>query len=155
VLNASALKDAYLVAGLSEDQIAQIAAIATVRTYNSGQALTRIGDDCLEVFIILSGNVKVTSHDGDLLGEAGANSVVGEMGLVDGLPANAHVTCAGPVSVAAINIPELRRLANQNRDWGFVMLANLCRVMAARLRQTNARIDELCDLTTESWEHAL
>ena len=155
MVEVSALKDAYLVAGLNDAQIAQIAAITNVRTYNSGQSLTRIGDPCAELFVILSGNVKVTSHDGDLLGEVGANSVVGEMGLVDGLPANAHVTCVGHVSAAAINIPELRKLANQNRDWGFVMLSNLCRVMSGRLRQTNARIDELCDLTSEPWEHSL
>lgn len=154
MVEVSALKDAYLVAGLTNDQIAQIAAISNVKVYNSGQSLTRVGDASTDLFVILSGNVKVTSNDGDLLGEVGANSVVGEMGLVDGLPANAHVTCVGHVSAIAISIPELRRLANQNRDWGFVMLSNLCRVMSSRLRQTNARIDELCDLTTEPWEHS-
>ncbi|MBC8065611.1 MAG: Crp/Fnr family transcriptional regulator [Chlorobia bacterium] len=155
MVETSALKDAYLVTGLKEEEAAQIAAIATVRTYRSGEALTKTGDAAKEVFIILSGNVKVTTDDGDLLGEVGANSVVGEMGLVDSYPANANVTCVGAVCVAAISTLELRRLMGQNRDWGFVILSNISRVMAGRLRQTNARIDELTDLTTEPWQHSL
>lgn len=153
----SALKDAYLVAGLADNQIEQIAAITSVRAFSSGYALTRIGDPSNDVFIILSGSVRVTTDDGDLLGEVGANSVVGEMGLVDALPANANVTSVGPVSVAIIGTAELRKLLNQNRDWGFILLSNICRVMSGRLRQTNARIDELSDsvAATQPWQHSL
>src|SRR5688572_4938181 len=100
MVETSALKDAYLVAGLKEEEVAQVAAIANVKTCRSGETLTRIGDAATEILIILSGNVRVTTDDGDLLGEVGANSVVGEMGLVDARPANANVTCVGPVCVA-------------------------------------------------------
>jgi len=155
MVETSALKDAYLVAGLKEEQIAQIAAIATVNSYQSGEALTRIGEPSASLFIVLSGSVRVTTHDGDLLGEVGTNSVVGEMGLVDALPANANSTCIGPVCAAVISMAELRRIMSQNREWGFVILSNVSRVMAARLRQTNARIDELADLATEPWAHAM
>lgn len=155
MVETSALKDAYLVAGLKEEEAAQIAALATIRTYRSGEALTKSGDASNDVFIIMSGHVKVTTNDGDLLGEVGANSVVGEMGLVDSRPATANVTCVGPVSAAAVSTLELRRLMGQNRDWGFIVLSNICRVMAGRLRQTNARIDELSDLATEPWHNSL
>lgn len=151
----SALKDAYLVAGLKDEEIAQVAALANIKLYRSGDCMIQVGDASTELFIILSGNVKVTTHDGDLLGEAGANSVIGEMGLVDALPSNGNVSCVGPVSAAVIPMADLRRIMSQNRQWGFVMLSNISRVLSGRLRQTNARIDELCDLTTEHWEHSL
>ena len=83
------------------------------------------------------------------------NSVVGEVGLVDARPRTANVTCVGPVSAAVIPTPDLRRLLNQNRQWGFIVLSNIARVLASRLRQANARIDELTDLTTEPWTNAL
>lgn len=155
MVETSALKDAYLVAGLKESEVAQVAALANVKLYNSGDCVTKLGDPSNDLYIILSGKMNVTSADGDLLGEVGTNSVVGEMGLVDALNANANVTAVGPVSAAVIPTAELRRLMSQNRDWGFLMLSNISRVMAGRLRQTNARIDELCDLTSEPWEHSL
>ena len=155
MVEVSALKDAYLVAGLKDEQIAQVAALATIKLYSSGACLAQIGEPLTDLFIILSGTVKVTTHDGDLLGEVGANSVVGEMALVDALPSNGNVTAVGQVSAAAIPMANLRRLMAQNREWGFVILSNVSRVMAGRLRQTNARIDELCDQTVEPWDHSL
>lgn len=155
MVETSTLKDAYLVAGLKDEEIAQVAALANVKLYRSGDCIAQVGDASSELFIILSGSVKITTQDGDLLGEAGPNSVIGEMGLVDAQPCNGNVACVGPVSVAAIPMAELRKLMSRNRDWGFVMLSNISRVLAARLRQTNARIDELCDLTEEHWEHSL
>lgn len=151
----SALKDAYLVAGLKEDELAQVAALANVRSYNSGQRLMEIGDVAKELFVILSGSVVVTTHDGDRLGEVGANSVIGEMGLVDAMPANAYVTCMGSVCVATFNTADLRKLMSQNKGLGFVILANVARVLSSRLRQTDARIDELCDQAEQPWDHCV
>jgi len=44
---------------------------------------------------------------------------------------------------------------NANREWGFVVLANLSRVLAGRLRVANDKIDELYDKTTDTWDNAL
>jgi len=155
MLDPSVLKDAFLVAGLTPDQIAQVAAIGKVTTYGSGQALVEIGGTSEELFVILSGDVRITTHDGDLLGDVGANSVVGEVGLVDGGPRTANATCNGPVSAAVFPIPELRRLMVQNRDWGFTVLANVSRLLAGRLRKLNSRVDELSDAAEEPWGNAL
>ncbi len=155
MVDVTALKNTYLVAGLSDEEIAQVATLATVRTYQSGQSLTRSGDAPNEVFVILSGNLVVTSDDGDRLGEIGVNNVVGEIGLVDASPRTAHVNCVGIVTTAVFSTPDLRKLMSQNRHWGFIMLSNISRVMASRLRQSNARIDELSDLAAEPWNNAM
>jgi len=155
MVEVSALKDAYLVAGLKDEEIGQVAALATIKLYRPGDCLAASGTPSTELFIILSGSVRITTNDGDLLGEVGVNSVVGEMGLVDALPVNGNVTAVCQVSAATILMTDLRHLMSQNRQWGFTMLSNVSRVMAGRLRQTNARIDELADLTTEPWAHAM
>lgn len=151
----SVLKDAYLVSGLAADELAQVASIATVKLFQSGQSLTNCGDPADDLLVILSGRVSVTTQDGDLLGEIGSNSIVGEIGLVDAKPCAANVTSIGPVSAAVFSNQELRRLMSHNRQWGFTMLANISRLMAARLRQSNARVDELCDLTDQPWQHPM
>lgn len=155
MVEASALKNTYLVAGLDDAAIAQIGAISKIHSYNSGRSLIGIGDPADELFVILSGRVQITTADGDELGTIGEGSVAGEMGLVDAMSATANVTCMGPVSAVVIPIHELRRLMNQNRDWGFVMLANIGRVMSDRLRKTNARVDQLSDQVAVPWENAL
>lgn len=149
----SALKGAYLVAGLKDEEIAQIAALALIKLYRSGECILTEGSPSNELFILLSGKVSVTTNDGDLLGEMGPGCLLNEIGLVDALPANGNVSCIGPVSAAAIPMGELRKLMSRNREWGFVMLSNVSRVLAGRLRQTNARIDALCDLTEKHWDH--
>jgi CRP-like cAMP-binding protein len=151
MVDSAALKNAYLVAGLNDDQIGQIASLASIRNYSSGQSLACIGQPSDEVYVILSGNLRVMSQDGDLLGEVGTNSVVGEIGLVDASPRTANVVSNGPVSAAVLPTDSLRKLMVQNRECGFVMLANISRVMAGRLRQLNARVDELSDLAVEPW----
>jgi hypothetical protein len=44
---------------------------------------------------------------------------------------------------------------SQNKALGFVILANVARVLSSRLRQTDARIDELCDETAQPWDHCV
>jgi CRP-like cAMP-binding protein len=149
------LKGTYLVAGLNDDQMAQVNRLAQIHMYHSGHELCRIGEPADTLYVVLNGTLAVTTGDGDKLGEIGTNSVVGEIGIVDVRTRTANVTCVGPVSVAAISIDQLRALMNENRDWGFLILANLARVLAVRLRQADARIDELADKASDQWTNAL
>ncbi len=155
MVEATSLKGTYLVSGLGEDAMAQIAAISQVQTYSSGRCLIQIGDPADKFFVILSGRIRVTTSDGDELGQIGEGSILGEMGLVDAQNSTANATCVGHVSAIVIPIPEMRQLMNQNRAWGFVVLANISRVMSDRLRKTNARVDLLSDHVGDLWDNAL
>lgn len=149
------LRDTYLVVGLADGQIAQIAEIAELKTFASGQALARIGEEATELFVVIDGNAIVTTQDGDRLGEIGKGSLIGEIALVDARPRTANVVAIGAMAVVAIPIAPLRKLMNEHRDWGFVVLANISRVLAMRLRQADATIDALADKATDVWTHAL
>lgn len=149
------LKGTYLVAGLTDEQMDQVAQLAQLHMFPSGHLLCRIGDPADTLFVVLNGTLSVTTADGDKLGEIGANSVVGEIGIVDVRQRTANVTCVGSVSVAAIPIDGLRKLMNDNREWGFLILANLARVLAVRLRHADARIDDLSDKVGDAWTHCM
>ncbi len=148
------LKGTYLVAGLSDEQIAQVAEIAELRPYASGQALARIGEEAVNLFVVIEGNLIETTADGDRLGEISKGSIIGEIALVDARPRTANVVSIGQVSVAAIPISDLRKLMNANREWGFIILSNIARVLAMRLRHADATIDELADKSSDVWTHA-
>jgi glutaminase len=149
------LKGTYLVAGLTDEQMSEVARLAQLHMFPSGHVLCRIGDVADTLYVVLNGTLAVTTADGDKLGEIGANSVVGEIGIVDTRQRTANVTCVGAVTVAGIPIDALRALMNANRQWGFLILANLARVLAVRLQQADARIDDLADKAGDTWTNAL
>ncbi|MEQ1824033.1 MAG: cyclic nucleotide-binding domain-containing protein [Fimbriimonadaceae bacterium] len=155
MLDPAVLKGSYLVAGLDDVQIQSVASLAELKHYASGHLLAKIGEAADVMFVVIGGNLTVTTHDGDKLGEIATGSVVGEIALVDARPRAANVVCVGPVSVAVFPVDKLRMLMNQNRDMGFLMLANIARVLAARLRNADAIIDQLADGVGDVWTNAL
>jgi CRP/FNR family cyclic AMP-dependent transcriptional regulator len=148
------LKGTYLVAGLDDVQIASVAGLSILRHFPSGHLLAKIGEAADVMFVVIGGSLTVTTHDGDKLGEIHTGSVVGEVALVDARPRAANVVCVGPVTVAEISIDQLRKLMNKDRDMGFLMLANISRVLATRLRNADAMIDQLADAVGDAWTHA-
>jgi len=148
-------KKNYLVIGLNDDQVAEIAALAKLRRMVAQETLIRAGDPGGDFFVILDGRVNVLTPDGDKLSEVGPGSVLGEISLVDAGPRTATVIAIGLVDVAVIPATDLRRYMSTNRDLGFTVLANLSRVLAGRLRLANEKIDELYDKATDAWDHAL
>lgn len=145
----------YLVVGLTDDQIQEIADLATMRRLLAGETLVRAGDQSSDLYVILSGHLLVMTPDKEKLNEVGPGSVIGEISLVDARPRTADVQAKGFVDVAVIPADALRQKMSHNREWGFVVLANIARVMAGRLRQANQKIDELYDKTTDLWQNAL
>lgn len=148
-------KKNYLVIGLPEDAIHQLADLADYRVETAGSVLVQKGSQSGDLFVVLDGDVTITTGDGDLLGKAGPGSVFGEIALVDDQPRSANVVCPGLTAVARFPAKELRSFMAKNREIGFVMLANLARLLAFRLRNTTTNYDELRDKIRDPWEHSI
>ncbi|MEQ1831272.1 MAG: cyclic nucleotide-binding domain-containing protein [Pirellula sp.] len=155
MVEASALKNTYLAAGLTDEQLAIVGAMARVDTHPSGYLLAKRGDLAEEMYLLLAGEIVVTTGDGDKLGDIKAGGVVGEIALVDACPRAANVVSRTPITVAAWNIRELRKAMMEDREWGFLLLANVARVIATRLRQADEMIDTISDNVGDKWDHAM
>lgn len=151
---AEAFKRNYLVCGLPEEAISEVWAMARCENHLARETLIRINEKSGDLFVILDGQVKVMTADGDVLAEPGPGSVLGEMSLVDDRPRSAEVVCVGLTKVARIPAKELRAYMNAKRDVGFIILANLARVLSGRLRLADAKIDMLCD-GDDAWKNSL
>ncbi len=145
----------YLVYGLGDDMIQEVAEFATVEIKTAGEDLIRFGERSGDLFVILDGRVNILSQGGDKLAEVGPGAVIGEIALIDDQPRSANATCVGLVKAARIPAKELRTYMNTNRQVGFTMLANLARVLCFRLRQTDQKLDALMDKVTDPWQNAL
>ena len=152
---ADVFKKNYLVSGLSEATIEEIAGFAEYGCKLAGEVLMDKGEKSSDLFVILDGTVFIYTDKGDKLAECGPASVLGEVALVDAGPRSAVAVCKGKVAYARFPSKELRAYMTANKDAGFVMLANLSRVLTMRLRTTNAGLESLRDKTSDPWENSI
>ncbi|HSI72638.1 MAG TPA: cyclic nucleotide-binding domain-containing protein [Fimbriimonas sp.] len=141
----------YLVVGLPEEEVARVAELAEFCIAYPGRALIEQGAANADLLIILDGVVEVHSRTGTLLGERGPCSVIGEIALVDNQPRSASVTAKGTVSYALLKAEALRRFMGQNPKIGLLMLSNLARVLAMRLREASSTIEDLDGKVGDPW----
>lgn len=155
MLDAAVIRQTYLATGLTDEQLKKIASLADVRNHPSGYVLARQGEPADEMYVVLNGEVRVTTQDGDLLGVVQAGNIVGEIALVDARPRAANVICNGACTLAAFNIKALRQAMLADKDMGLIVLANIAGVLAARLRHADQMIDHLTDKSIDPWALAL
>jgi len=144
----------YLVFGLPDDRIDEIASIASFETRMPQDLICRKGEKCGDLLVVLDGRVNITSENGEKLAEIGPGAVIGEVALVDDQPRSANAVCINAVHFARLPARELRSYMVQNKDVGFHMLANLARVLSTRLRTTDAVIDDLAGKNRDPWDFA-
>ncbi|MCW5935934.1 MAG: cyclic nucleotide-binding domain-containing protein [Fimbriimonadaceae bacterium] len=144
----------YLVYGLPDDKIDELIELASFETKLANEDICRRGEKGCDLFVVLDGTVTITSLNGEKLAEIGPGSVIGEVALVDDQPRSANAVCKSAVHYARLPARELRNYMVTHKDVGFHMLANLSRVLSARLRQTDAVVDELAGKQRDPWDFA-
>lgn len=152
--NLDAFKRNYLCAGLSEEVVKEIAGLAEIVDARPNQTIIEKGDKSGDLLIIIQGTVNIMTKKGDKLGSAGPGSVLGEVALVDDNPRSADAVCVTPVKYARLPAQDLRRYMAQKKDAGFIMLANLARVLSMRLRNSDQVMEDLRAKTEDPWKFA-
>lgn len=148
-------KKNYLVHGLPDASIDEIAALAECDGGLANDVLVQKGETSGDLFVILDGTVNILTPAGDKLTEVGPGAVLGEVALVDAGPRSATAVCKGQVHFAKLPAKELRAYMAKNKDAGFVMLANLARVLSMRLRNTSVAVEDLRAKADDPWKGSL
>jgi len=147
-------KKNYLVYGLSDEAITEIANLGKLETCMSRETLIVRGSRNADLFVVLDGKLDVFTSTGDVLTSVGGGAVLGEVALVDDQPRSADAVCNGTVQVLRLPAKELRSYMWNNKEAGFVMLANLCRVLSARLRSADVTLEDLMGKAGDPWKLA-
>jgi len=150
-----ALRRSLLVYGLNPAQTEAIAAMGQKVCFTAGEHMIQLGSREADLYVITDGHVNVLTHDNDKLAEIGPGGIVGEISFVDAGPRHAHVVAAGFLTAIRFPAKELRRHLCHDREAGFLVLTNLARLLASRLRNADGRVDELMDIEHDVWKHAL
>ena len=136
------LSEQPLLAGLSGEELAGLAAIATIGHYKAGEKIVAAGDTASSLFFLRSGAVHVTLPDGVRLATLTAGTAFGEMALLE-THRSADVTADMAASAYEIPLRDFERFRRQHPHAGERIMRNLAQLLADRLIVANTRIDLL------------
>ena len=136
------LSEQPLLAGLSPQELTQLASTGAVRHYRSGETIISAGDPAISIFFLRSGAVHVTLPDGVRLATLTAGTAFGEMALLEPIR-SADVRADLTATAYEIPLGEFERFRKQNPRAGEHIMRNLAQLLADRLIVANARVDLL------------
>jgi glutaminase len=136
------LSEQPLLAGLSAEEIAGLAALGTMRSYRSGERIIAAGDPATSLFFLVGGVVHVTLPDGVRLATLTAGTAFGEMALLEN---HRSANVSSDVSATALELPlrDFERLREKHPHTGERIMRNLAQLLADRLIVANTKVDLL------------
>lgn len=139
------LRENSLFADIPDSVLRDIVALATPMTAYNGQTLIEEGDDSRDLFILLAGKVKIqiesiTPYVEIGITKLGVGEVIGEMALLQNGPRCATVVAVEACELARIPAGSLQELMGRNPHAGVLLMRNLARILADRLRGMNRRM---------------
>jgi CRP-like cAMP-binding protein len=126
---ASALAGVPLFAGISDESMERLAAVAGEQDFGAGQFIVRQGQVGTGLYVILSGSVKVL-RGADELAHLRAGEFFGELSVIDQQPRNASVQAAEPTQVLALASWDLLGLLEGDPQ----LSLNMIKSLVARIR---------------------
>jgi serine/threonine protein phosphatase PrpC/CRP-like cAMP-binding protein len=124
---------------LSYQELVRVVNITDVREFEAGEAVVSEGEEGDELFIVLTGEVKV--HSGETtITELGSGQHFGEMALVDKAYRSASVTAEHPSKLLAIKRRDFFDIVRKDHDVAVKLLWSFLGVLAQRLRSTSREL---------------
>jgi glutaminase len=136
------LSEQKLLAGLSADELASLATLGTITTYQPGQRIIAAAEPATSLFFLRSGVVHAKLPEGIRLATLTAGMAFGEMALVEA-PHTADVLADGVATVLELPLHDFQRFRDQHPRAGERIMRNLAQMLADRLAVANTRVNLL------------
>jgi glutaminase len=141
-LEATELSEQSLLAGLTDEELTDLASLSEIRTYQTGERIIASGDVANSLFFLRSGVVHVTLPDGIRLATLTAGMPFGEMALLE---PRRSADVVADMSATGYEIPlrDFERFRKQHPRAGERIMRNLAQLLADRLILANAKVNLL------------
>ena len=129
---------------LGEGRLKEVMKMVTIRDYKKRETVIKQGefDQCM--FFLMKGKLSVQVDDVEVNIIKDANTVFGEMGVIDTLPRSATVQVRQPSRCLALDISFIDRLEGTSKLAVQAFFYKMFyEVLVQRLRETNGRIADL------------
>ncbi len=134
------LSEQPLLAGLSPEELTDLASIGTVRQYKAGEKIISAGDPATSLYFLRSGAVHVTLPDGVRLATLTAGMPFGEMALLEP-HRSADVLADMSATAVEVVLKDFERFRKQHPRAGEHVMRNLAKLLADRLIIANTKVD--------------
>jgi CRP/FNR family cyclic AMP-dependent transcriptional regulator len=124
------LSNVPLFAGISDESMARLAAVAGEQDFAAGQFIVRQGQVGTGLYIIVSGSVDVLHGADDVVATLQAGEFFGELSVIDQQPRSASVQAKEGTAVLALASWDLLSLLEADN----ALALNLINVLVARVR---------------------
>lgn len=146
-MNLELLKKTAIFADLDEGELARIAEICQDQTFKSGEVIFKEGDAGNRLFVIASGEVRISrtipGSGEEALAILKAGACFGEMSVFDRSERSTDAISNGPSTIVTISRPDFELVLDFNRDLAFKVLWSVVRLLSSRLRATNDNLRSL------------
>lgn len=150
MVTVDSLKRVEILIGLTDEQLARVAAICETKTYGDQDIIVRVNEPSDEIYVIHKGSAEVVLSGGHVTAESlaapgpravismGQGQIFGEMALIDMGPRSATVRCTGnKTELYVIHRDDFIRLCEQDSDLGYKVMRNLAADLSFKLRHRN------------------
>ena len=125
--------------GLSNDQVQAIVDVGNLIELEERRVLCHEGDASTAFFILLSGGLKVRAGE-VALGKIRAVDVVGEMGVITGMPRSATLEVEEAARLIVIDKDDFAALLADDYCMAAIVYRKLVDVLCHRLRESNVQL---------------
>src|SRR5436190_3074659 len=136
------LSEQPLLAGLTPEELTDLASIGAVRHYKAGEKIISAGDAATSLYFLRSGAVHVTLPDGVRLATLTAGMPFGEMALLEP-HRSADVLADMSATAVEVALRDFERVRKQHPRAGEHVMRNLAKLLADRLIVANIKVDLL------------
>lgn len=135
------LKQVMIFRDLDDTELAQVAEVCKEEQFVSGEYIFHEGESGNRLYLIVSGEVRI-SRDVPGSGEEAlavlkAGALFGEMAVFDRSERSTHAISNGGTKVLTISRPDFEMLLDFNREMAYKVLWAVVRLLSTRLRSTN------------------
>jgi len=123
---------------LKSEEKELLKSVSKLRHMKAGEKITEQGKPTKKIYIVPSGTASVLV-DGKQIATLSGEFIVGEIEFLDMSPASADVVIQQETDIIEIENLALYSLMDKEPRIGYVLMAELARLEAERLRQTNIR----------------
>lgn len=138
------LKNIPFLKFFNKDYLSEILAYSKLLEYRSGDRIIVEGTKDKVIYILLSGEVKVTKKEEDIAHLNYIGDIFGELAIINNEPRSASVYATGPTTCLSIDMAKFDHLSAEERNAIYSIVFRIfTEVLADRLKATN---EELIDL---------
>jgi CRP/FNR family cyclic AMP-dependent transcriptional regulator len=133
-----ALVQVKLFAELTDAERDALKSVATLRRGKAGERIIEQGKKLDRMFIVLEGQAEVLVNGKHIVTLSG-QPLVGDIEFLDMLPASADVILVKETDIIELNYAALASLMEKQPRLGYVLMREIARIEAQRLRESDQR----------------